>query len=120
MTRDEMRILVDAWARGVAACDVDALERLVASPLREGVIGRTRAMHAAFSNVEVTVVQVVIDGDTIAWRWRLAGTHVGAIGSVPASGDRKAIEGVNFQRVLDGVIVDHWTTVDLAPLTRPS
>jgi hypothetical protein len=25
-------------------------------------------------------------------------------------------EGVNFQRVRDGVVVEHWTTVNLDPL----
>src|SRR5262249_31694328 len=69
MTRDEIRNLVEAWARAVAACDVSALERLVDPALREGVVGRTRAVHAAFQDVDVAPVQVVIDGDAVAWRW---------------------------------------------------
>jgi hypothetical protein len=115
MTRDEILSLVHAWARAVAACDVGVLERLVMPPLREAVVARTRAVHAAFEDVEVVPVQVVIEGDAVAWRWRLSGTHVGPIGAVAPSGARRAIEGVNFQRVRDGVVVDHWTIVDLGP-----
>jgi predicted ester cyclase len=118
MTRDEIRDLVDAWARAVAACDIDALERLVGPSLREGIVQRTRAAHTAFKDVVVTPVQVLIDADNVAWRWRLTGTHVGAIGGVAPSGQRESIEGVNFQRVRDGAVVEHWTTVDIGPLAR--
>jgi hypothetical protein len=116
MTREEMLGVVDAWVRAVAACDVGALERLVAPPLREPVLGRTRAVHEAFRDVELAAVQVVIEGGTAAWRWRLSGVHVGAIGGIAPSGTRKAIEGVNFQRVVDGTVVEHWTMVNLAAL----
>jgi hypothetical protein len=126
MTREDIRKLVEAWASAVAAYDVDALGRLVAPPLREIVVGRTRAVHAAFRDVEVVPVQVVIDVDVdgegasnvIAWRWRLTGTHVAAVGGIAPSGERRSIDGVNFQRVRDGVVVEHWTTVNLADLAR--
>jgi hypothetical protein len=117
MTRDEVLGLVHAWARAVAACDVGALERLVAAPLREPVVARTRAVHAAFQDVEVTATHVVIEDGVVAWRWRLSGLHVGPIGGVGPSRTRKAIEGVNFQRVRDGAVIDHYTLVDLAALS---
>jgi hypothetical protein len=119
MTRDEMMGLLDSWVRAVAACDVGALEQLVTPPLREPVAARTRAVHAAFKEVELAAVDVVIEGDRAAWRWRLSGVHVGAIGGIAPSGTRKAIEGVNFQRVVEGRVVEHWTMVDLAGLGRP-
>jgi predicted ester cyclase len=118
MTPDEIRNLVDGWASAVAACDVPALERLVAPHLREAVIGRARAVHSAFEAVEVTPVQVLIEQDGVAWRWRLAGRHIGAIGGHSPSGARRSIEGVNFQRVRDGAVVEHWTMVDLGALAR--
>jgi predicted ester cyclase len=118
MTADEIRKLVDGWARAVAACDVPALERLVAQELREAVVGRARAVHSAFEAVEVTPVQIVIEGNGVAWRWRLGGRHIGAIGGHAPSGERRSVEGVNFQRVRDGAIVEHWTMADLGPLSR--
>jgi predicted ester cyclase len=118
MTRDEIRNLVDAWARAVSGCDLAGLERLVAPSLREGVVGRTRAVHGAFEDVAVTPVQILIDGESIAWRWRLEGKHVGPMGGTAPSGKRISLEGVNFQRVRDGSIVEHWTMADLAALVR--
>jgi hypothetical protein len=118
MTREEMLGVVDAWVRAVATCDVGALEALVTRALREPVVARTRGVHAAFAKVELAAVDVVIEGDRAAWRWRLSGMHVGALGGIAPSGARKTIEGVNFQRIVDGVVVDHWTMADLAGLNR--
>jgi predicted ester cyclase len=118
MMREDIVAVVDAWARAVAGCDVDALERLLAEPLREGVIVRTRAVHAAFADVAVTLLDVVVERDVVAWRWRLSGKHVGALGGIPGSGAQRTVEGVNFQRVRDGLVVEHWTTVDLGGLSR--
>jgi hypothetical protein len=114
--REDILAVVSAWARAVACCDVETLGRLVAEPLREVVIARTRAVHAAFAGVEVMPVQIVVEGDSVAWRWRLSGKHVGAIAGIPASGAPRSIEGVNFQRVRDGVVTEHWTTADLSGL----
>jgi predicted ester cyclase len=84
--------------------------------LREGVLGRAHAVHAAFRDVAVAPVDVVVDRDAVAWRFRLSGTHVGALGGIVATGRAVAVEGVTFQQVRDGVVVEHWTTVDLGPL----
>jgi hypothetical protein len=118
MTRDEVQGLVDAWARAVGACDEAALEGLTAPALQEGVLARTRGVHAAFAAVEVIPLQVVIEGDSVAWRWRLSGRHVGPIAGIAPSGEPSSVEGVNFQRIAEGRVVEHWTTVDLAPLAK--
>jgi predicted ester cyclase len=118
MTRDEVRDLVDAWARSVGALDEAALERLTSPALREGVLARSRGVRAAFADVEVVPLQVVIEGDSVAWRWRLSGRHVGPIAGIAPSGEPVSVEGVNFQRIGEGRVVEHWTTVDLAPLAR--
>ncbi|MGH7436712.1 MAG: ester cyclase [Polyangiaceae bacterium] len=118
MTRDEIRNLVDAWAHAVESCDAEALERLTTLPLREGVVARARGVHGAFEGVKVTPVTVVIEGHEVAWRWRLTGRHIAAIAGIEPSGEAASVEGVNFQRVEGGRVVEHWTTVDLASLAR--
>jgi predicted ester cyclase len=117
--REQVVEIVNAWAHAVAACDADALGRLVAPALREAAVARMRAVHAAFEGVEVVPTQIVVEGDLVAWRWQLSGKHVAAIGGIPPSGARRSIEGVNFQKLSAGVVTDHWTTVDLGPLSRP-
>jgi hypothetical protein len=116
MTRDHMRALVNRWSLAVARNDVGALGAMVAPRQREGVLTRARAIHAAFREIEIVPVQVVVEDDVVAWRFRLAATHVGPLGEIAATQRAVVLEGVNFQRVRDAVVVEHWTTVDLAPL----
>ena len=116
MTRDRMHALVSAWAVAVARNDVAALETMVSPPLREGVLGRTRGIHAAFRDIAIVPMHVVIEGGLVAWRYRMTGVHVAPLAGIAATLRVTALDGVNFQRVCDGVVVEHWTTVDLSPL----
>ncbi len=118
LSRDRMQSLVSAWSKAVATNDTPWLEANVAPALRDGVAARTRAVHGAFRDIVVTPIDVVVEGDAVAWRFHLAGTHVGPIGGIAATGRAVVLEGVNFQRVREGiVVVEHWTTVSFAPLT---
>ena len=116
MDRDRMHAVVNAWARAVAGNDAAALEAMVAPALREGVVQRARAVHGAFRDVAVDPVAIVVEGDAVAWRFRLRGRHVAALGGIAATERNVVLEGVNFQQVRDGIVVEHWTTVDLGPL----
>jgi len=95
------------------ACDISGCAKVFGSgPFKS----RTRAVHAAFSSIEVELEELVIDRDRIAWRWRLSGTHTGAFAGVAATGRRVTLRGVNFQRVESGRVAEHWTLADLAGL----
>jgi predicted ester cyclase len=119
VTHEEILRVVQIWTRAVASCDAAALEQIVTPTVRDPVVARTQAVHVAFKEVDVVAQEVVVEGDVVAWRWRLSGVHVGAIGGIAPSGRRKTIEGANFQRLRDGIVIDHWTLVDLSPLSRP-
>ncbi len=73
---------------------------------------RARALHAAFRNVSVSVDDLLIDGGRIAWRFTLRGEHSGPFLGVEPTGRHVAIHGVNFQRLEDGRVREHWTLVD--------
>ncbi len=118
MDRDDVVGVIEAWARAVSSGDEAALGRLVAPELGAPVIARTRAIHAAFRDITVEPHSIVVEGTTAAWRFRLRGVHVGAIAGIEPSGGERTIEGVNFQRLHAGVVVEHWTTVELASLAR--
>jgi steroid delta-isomerase-like uncharacterized protein len=77
---------------------------------------RASAVHAAFSDIEVAVDELLIDGARIAWRWSLSGTHVGSFAGIAASERRVTLRGVNFQRVEGERVIEHWTLADLSGL----
>jgi len=130
MERNAIEELVRRWLSGaIRDGNVAIFDELLAEDVRDCSGGselfgsdsfksRARAVHAAFSSIEVALDQLLIDGDRIAWRWRLTGTHTGAFAGVAASGRRVTLRGVNFQRLRseDGRVAEHWTLADLAGL----
>lgn len=57
---------------------------------------RADALRARLGPMVVTVDEVLCEGDRIAWRWSLrAGTTT--------------VTGVNFQRLAERRLVEHWT-----------
>jgi predicted ester cyclase len=78
----------------------------------EGFKSRTRVIHDAFTDVEVVVADLLVDGDKLAWRWRLTATHHGPFLGVAPTGKRVTMTGMNIQRVANGVVVEHWSNAD--------
>lgn len=73
---------------------------------------RASAVHDAFSEIETALDQLVVEGNHLAWRWSLTGTHSGAFAGVEATGRRVTFSGVNFQRLEGGRVATHWTLAD--------
>ncbi len=130
MNRPQIQELVARWAtEAVAAGREEVWDEVLADDVidrsggaesrgREWFKMRARAVQAAFGDRSVSVDDLFVDGDRIAWRWTLTGTHVGPFLETPPTGKRVTLRGVNFQRVRDGAVVEHWTLADLAGLTR--
>jgi predicted ester cyclase len=65
-------------------------------------------------------LDLLIDGDRIAWRWALTGTHVGPFAGIGPTGRPVTLYGVNFQRLKDDRVIEHWTLVDIfGSMQRP-
>jgi steroid delta-isomerase-like uncharacterized protein len=130
MDKPEIQELVTRWAtQAVAAGREDVWDEVLAEDVvdrsggaesrgRESFKARARAVQAAVGDRSVVVDDLVVDGDRIAWRWTLTGKHVGPFLDVQPTGKSVTLRGVNFQRVRDGVVVEHWTLADLAGLAR--
>jgi predicted ester cyclase len=74
---------------------------------------RAAGVRAAFSDIQIVVDDLLVDGDAIAWRWTLTGTHVGPFAGLAPTARRVTLRGVNFQRLKDGRVAEHWTLVDV-------
>jgi steroid delta-isomerase-like uncharacterized protein len=66
----------------------------------------------AFPDLSFLVDLMVAEGDLVAARWTATGTHTGAWGDVPPSGNEVTFCGVNFFRVIDGKIIEIWNHRD--------
>jgi predicted ester cyclase len=118
--RTLVEALVNRWVKeAVAAGRLEVFDELAAPPADlEGFRARTRALHAAFSDMVPAVVELLVEGDRAAWRWRLEATHRGTFLGQPATGRRVTLEGVNFQRLAGGRVIEHWTLADTAGLLQ--
>ena len=78
----------------------------------EGVKAFVRTFRAAFPDLRVTIEDMLADGDRVAARVRMTGTHQGDFMGVPASGSRVEFETIDIIRIADGKAAEHWGVTD--------
>lgn len=73
----------------------------------------------AFPDFEAEVLDIVAEGDTVAMRVRLSGTHEGPFAGVEPTGKSFEVQNMVFTRIEDGKIVERWVQPDtLAMVTQ--
>ncbi|HKH37173.1 MAG TPA: ester cyclase [Rubrobacter sp.] len=55
---------------------------------------------------------MIAEGDKVAVRYTVEGTHEGELFGVPPTGRRVSIESFTVERVSDGRIREHWRVTD--------
>jgi predicted ester cyclase len=58
------------------------------------------------------------EGDRVALRWTLTGTHLGPYGQLQPTGKRIEVAGVFLCRVANGKIAESWGVWDTASVMR--
>ncbi len=79
---------------------------------REGFKQAVRIVHGAFPGIHYTVEDMIAEGDRVATRWTLRGTHAGVFLGIPPSGNQVTVTGINVLRFANGQIVECWETWD--------
>jgi SAM-dependent methyltransferase len=69
-------------------------------------------IRSAFLNIEHPIEDMVGEGDEVAVRLWMEGTHTGDFMGVPASGKRFSVEGTAFQRIAGGKVALFWGFLD--------
>jgi steroid delta-isomerase-like uncharacterized protein len=72
--------------------------------------------HLAFSDIRMTVDQVIAEGDTVAARWTGRGRHSGELLGLPAARGETVTTGIDFLRFDHGQIVEGWVAWDILSL----
>lgn len=72
-----------------------------------------RQMQAAFPNYQLTVEDMVAEGDKVAVRFRVRGVHRGALMGIAPTGREVVTEGIIIYRIANGRITEHWLQVDM-------
>jgi predicted ester cyclase len=83
---------------------------------RDSFLGMLTAVHAALPDFKLVEHAVVAEGDLVASRWTVYGTHAGQLGPFPPTGRRLEISGLSIYRVADGRVVEGWVQDDTMTL----
>jgi predicted ester cyclase len=76
------------------------------------------AFLAAFPDFEATVEDIVAEGDTVAMRVTLRGTHDGPFMGVEPTGNPFEVRNMVFTRIEDGKIAERWVQPDTLSLMQ--
>jgi steroid delta-isomerase-like uncharacterized protein len=114
------RTLDDFWNQR----DVGAIDELYATDYLghdpSGLHGATleefkqssAGLFTAFPDFHLIIDDEVAEGDKIAKRWTVTGTHKGVFMGIPPTENYITITGINFYRIADGKIVETWWSSD--------
>jgi steroid delta-isomerase-like uncharacterized protein len=86
------------------------------APDRDGARRFLEMLAAALPDLSVTIDLIVAEGDLVAVRTTMRGTHEGELAGLPASGRRVAVDAVDILRIDDGRVVEHWGLTNMLGL----
>lgn len=78
----------------------------------EGMLGVYQAFFAGFPDLRVTVEETVEEGERLAVRITVTGTHEGAFQGIPPTGRRVEVQAISILHFSEGRIVERWNQLD--------
>ena len=78
-----------------------------------GYVNFLKHLFAAFPEDSMTIGEIVAEGDRVAYRATESGTHKAEFLGIPATGKSATWTEIQFFRIQDGKVVEHWVDVDL-------
>ena len=79
---------------------------------REGVKHFFSLLRTAFPDATATMENLVVQGDMVAARLVVTGTHRGDFVGIPPTGKQVSIQVFDLVRVVDGKMTEHWGLSD--------
>jgi len=70
------------------------------------------AFTSAFPDSRIAIESCIAEGDKVVTRWTLTGTHHGMFQGIPPTGRPVKFTGIEFNRAVNGRLVEHWSMFD--------
>src|SRR5438093_9531370 len=104
----------------LAAPDLTLFHPLLPEPLRGPAAYKallTRFLNS-FSGNEITVDDLLAEGDLVAVRWTWRGTHMGEFRGIPPTGKQVTTTGITLYRLAEGKVVEERAMEDVLGLLQ--
>lgn len=79
---------------------------------RNGWTGWFLGFRTAFPDAQFTIEDMIAEGDRVAARLTMRGTHLGPLNGASATGRAVVVTGMSIERVENGRIVEGWNQND--------
>jgi predicted ester cyclase len=84
----------------------------------EGLKEMVKAYRSAIADLHITIDHQFTEGDYVATRYTIRGSHDGDLMGTPPTGRDVEFTGLTVSRCRDGKIVEEWELVDTVGLLR--
>jgi steroid delta-isomerase-like uncharacterized protein len=84
----------------------------------DGLLGMVQVFKSAMPDMHVTVDHQFADGDYVASRFTVRGTHDGELFGAAPTNRQVVLTGITISRCEDGRIAEEWELVDVAGLLQ--
>ncbi len=99
----------------------DVVDHGIAPGLPPGIEGKRLSIEgllSAFPDLHIAIEDMVADGDRVAERLTMQGTHLGDMAGIPATGRTVNVSALAISRMVDGKQAEHWFSMDQLDVMR--
>ena len=79
---------------------------------RDGIRGLWELFLAGFPDLTASVDDVIAEGNSVALRWTVKGTHTGEFLGIPASNKPITLPIIEVFRIENGILAEAWDQYD--------
>jgi steroid delta-isomerase-like uncharacterized protein len=76
------------------------------------------SLQTAFPDLQVTIEDMVGEGDRVAWRYHWSGTMKGVLFTVPPTGKHASWTEIQWGRFAEGKLVELWISFDMLDMFK--
>jgi steroid delta-isomerase-like uncharacterized protein len=79
---------------------------------------RATLYRTAFPDIQLTIEEVIAEGEIVMTRWSCRGTHNGDLSGIAPTGKQINISGVTIARLANGKMAESWVNWDALGLMQ--
>jgi steroid delta-isomerase-like uncharacterized protein len=84
----------------------------------EGAMEFVPRLRNAFPDFQFSILDQIAEGDKVATRWTIRGTHKGEFQGMPPSGKQIEMTGITIFRIANGKLIEGWTNEDVLGMSQ--